>query len=380
MTDVMPGLATLLAERRGALDGVRVGLATHPAAVLPNLTHATQALLEAGVHVTALFGPEHGLAGAAEAGDHIGHGRDARTGIPVYSLYGEHMRPSAAQLADVDLVLFDMQDVGARFYTYASTLRELLHATADAGLPLWVLDRPNPLGGAAVEGPLLQPGFESFVGAAPVPVRHGLTLGELARLLQAYERPDARLEVVPLGGWRRRQRFERTGLAWVAPSPNMPHLSTALVYPGMCLLEGANLSCGRGTTLPFEVCGAPWVDPFELAARLNAARLPGVRFRAARFTPLADRFAGQQCGGVQVHVVDADALRPVALGVHVVSALRRCYPDDFAWHTAHFDRLAGSAELRAAIEAGEAADGIAAAWEPGCRAFRRQRRAFLLYR
>jgi uncharacterized protein YbbC (DUF1343 family) len=376
---VQTGLAALLDDGLRDLGGARVGLATQAAAVTPDLRGMPEALLAAGANLVALFGPEHGLGGAAEAGAQVGDSRDRRTGLPVHSLYGPTVRPTPEMLAGIDLMLFDMQDVGVRFYTYISTLRELLIATADAGIRLIVLDRPNPLGGIECEGPMLEHGSESFVGAAPVPIRHGLTIGEIALLLRARYRPDAPVEVVRMRGWQRSMWFEQTGLAWAPPSPNMPHLSTVLLYPGMCLLEGTNLSCGRGTALPFEWCGAPWVDGYALAERLNQAQLPGVRFRAARFMPLADRFAGQECGGVQAHVTDRDALRPVALGVHLVAALRHQHAGNFGWHAAHFDRLAGGTSLREAIERGDPPDAVAGAWGLACAAYLEARQAFLLY-
>ena len=380
------GLVQLLHEHLDRLRGQRVGLATHAAAVTPDLTDAVAALRAAGVTLTALYGPEHGLAGAAADGAAVGHGVEVRTGLPIYSLYGATREPTPAMLADVDVVLFDMQDVGVRFYTYTSTLWHLLKGATRAGKPVWVLDRPNPLNGVTLEGPLVAPGFESFVGVIPIPIRHGMTPGELALWMNGEYALGAELTVIPLRGWRRPQWFDQTGLPWVIPSPAMPHLSTATVYPGMCFLEGTNVSAGRGTALPFEVCGAPWLDGYALAQRPNALALPGVRFRPHTFIPTADKHAGQRCGGVQVHVTDRDALRPVALGVHVLAACRATAPQEFAFlpsswegRPAHLDLLTGSARVREGLIAGEPATALVAEWESDLAAFAERRRPYLLY-
>lgn len=372
------GLDILLAERLHLVRGRRVGLVTHPAAVRPDLAHAADALRAAGVQIAALFGPEHGLDGAAAEGAPVAHG-NTRGGVPAYSLYGDAVEPTPAMLAGLDLLLFDMQDVGARYYTYLSTLFYVLRAAGRAGLPVAVLDRPNPIGGVAVEGPLVAPGHESFVGIAPLPVRHGLTLGEAARWLDATFAPGVDLMVVAMAGWRRAMWFEDTGRAWVSTSPAMAHLAAVALYPGTCLLEGTNLSVGRGTALPFEVCGAPWLDGRALAADLNGRGLPGVRARPLRFTPAGGRFAGQACGGVQLHITDRDALRPVALGLELVAAVRAAGSGSFAWEAAHFDRLIGTGAVRAALEGGAAAAEISAAWQGDTARFAAERRAYLLY-
>jgi len=381
---VQTGLERLVHGQIDPLRGQRVGLVTHPAAVLPDLTGAVDALLRAGVRLTALFGPEHGLDGSAADGAPVGDAVDPHTGLPVYSLYGVTEGPTPEMLVGVDILAFDMQDVGVRFYTYLSTLFHLLRGAARAGKPVIVLDRPNPINGLTLEGPLLLPGFESFVGVVPVPIRHGLTLGEMARWMNGEHALGADLTVVTMQGWQRVMWFDKTGLPWVPTSPAMPHLSTATLYPGLCLLEGTNASEGRGTALPFEVCGAPWIDGRALAERLNALALPGVRARATRFAPGADKFNDEAdvpiaCGGVQLHVTDRDALRPVALGLHLVAALCDLYPDHFAWRAPHFDRLIGSDQVRRALERGEPVEQIVQGWTETLAEFGHQREAYLLY-
>ncbi len=366
---VKTGLEVLLTERRDLLRGRRVGLVTHPAAVRPDLTGILDALLAAEVRVTALFGPEHGLDAAGADGAAISDSVDPRTGLPVFSLYGAVREPTREMLADVDVLLFDMQDVGARFYTYISTLYYVLRGAAKAGRPVIVLDRPNPINGLAVEGPLLQRGLESFVGIAPIPIRHGMTMGELARYLNSESALGADLTVIGMRGWRRYLWFDETGLPWVPTSPAMPHLSTATVYPGTCFAEGTNLSEGRGTALPFEVVGAPWLDGHRLAESLNKMGLPGVRFRPLRFVPCQSKHAGQACGGVQIHVIQRDSFCPVATGLHLIAAARAQAPSEFqflpsSWEgkPPHFDLLAGTPRLRQGIAAGEPVQTLVDGW------------------
>lgn len=383
---VKTGLEVLIGERLSLLQGQRVGLLTHPAAVLPDLTGAVDALLGAGVRLVALFGPEHGIDAAHADGVPVGNAADARTGLPVYSLYGATREPTPAMLAEVDTLIFDTQDVGVRYYTFIATLLYILRSAARMGRRVLVLDRPNPIGGLAVEGPLVEPGFESFVGPLAIPTRYGLTMGELARLANEELGIGADLTVVEMQGWRRSMWFDQTGLPWVPTSPNMPHLATATLYPGTCLLEGTNLSEGRGTALPFEIAGAPWLDGHELARALNGLSLGGVRFRPVRFTPVAGKHAGKVCGGVQAHVADREALRPVALGLHIIAAARAQAPErcEFLppWQggeRGHFDQLAGTARLREGLQAGAAAEELAAEWRAGVQRFCETRERYLLY-
>jgi uncharacterized protein YbbC (DUF1343 family) len=388
---VKTGLEVLIREKLHLLAGRRLGLVSQAAAVLPDLTGIVDALLSpeatgAGVRLTALFGAEHGFGGAALDGDAVDDMVDRRTGLPVYSLYGEVKEPTPAMLAELDGLLIDFQDAGSRYYTFLATLFYVLRAAANAGLPVFLLDRPNPINGINIEGPLVEPGMESLVGIAPIPIRHGMTMGELALYMNNIFALGADLTVIPMQGWQRSMWFDETGLPWAPPSPAMPHLSTATVYPGMCLLEGTNVSEGRGTALPFEVAGAPWLDGHSLAAQLNRLALPGVRFRQHTFKPTAGKFAGQVCEGVQVHVLDRSVFRPVLTGLHVLAACRELALDSFAFlppylegSPPHMDLLAGSAGLRAYLEAGLPVDELTGQWAPEVMKFEEQRKPFLLY-
>jgi len=397
---VRTGLEVLLAEKLDLLRGRRVGVLCHPASVDRRLVHVVDALVAAGLDVRRLFGPEHGIRGEAQDMIGVDGERDPRTGLPVTSLYGDRLEslvPAAEALADIEVLVVDLQDVGARYYTFVWTMALCMEAAARAGVAVLVLDRPNPLGGVEIEGGEIEPGGESFVGLASVPVRHGLTIGEMARLVAAglpwgsarFARPlDCELDVVPMAGWRRSDHFDETGLPWVLPSPNMPTPDTALVYPGMCLIEGTNVSEGRGTTRPFEIVGAPFVDGYRLAERLTGDRLPGVRFRPLTFRPTFHKLAGQVCGGVQLHVVDRRAFRPYRTGVAVLRALFAEGAGAFAWRTEPYefvsdrpaiDLLTGSAAVRAGVEAGRSLDELAATWREGEAAFAERRRQILLY-
>jgi uncharacterized protein YbbC (DUF1343 family) len=387
---VRTGLDVLRASGWRPLRGRRVGLVCHPASVDSQLRHATELFAAApNVQLVALFGPEHGFLGVAQ--DLIGVGDATAGALRVHSLYGasvESLRPTAEQLRGLDALVIDLQDIGSRYYTFQATMLYCLEAAAENKLAIFVLDRPNPLGGVEVEGPALKPGFESFVGPHPIATRHGLTIGELARLYRAELKLDVELEVISCAGWRREMAFEQTGLPWVLPSPNMPTVDTAVVYPGQCLIEGTNLSEGRGTTRPFELSGAPRIDPRALAARLDADKLPGVQFRPTWFRPTFQKFAGQDCGGVQFHVTDRGAFRPVRTGLAVLAAMRELSGTRFAWRTEEYefvtdrpaiDLLFGSDRERLALEAGKPWPEIAAAWEPEEAAFRERRQQYLIY-
>lgn len=376
---VRTGLDILAHEQLHLLTNKRVGLVSMPAAVLPDLTSALDALLNVNVNVAALFGPEHGFGGSALDGAKVDHSTDPRTGLPIFSLYGKTHEPDAEMLEHVDALVFDMQDVGVRFYTYLSTLFYVLRGAGKHGKPVFVLDRPNPITGEIVEGSFIEPGFESFVGIINIPMRHGMTLGELSQYMNAEYSLHADLHVIEMQGWQRSVWFDATDLPWVPPSPAMPHLSTAMLYPGMCLLEGTNLSLGRGTALPFEVCGAPWLDGAVLADEMNALDLPGARFRATRFTPSASNHAGNGCGGVQIHVTDRVSLRPVEVALHLMRVTRSMSGDAWKWNP-HFDRLAGSGEIRSALEAGTSVAEIMSPWAEPTSQFISRREQYLLYK
>ena len=386
------GLDVLAAERFRPLRGLRVGLVCNPTAVDARLRHAADLLHGApGVTLSALFGPEHGVRGDAQYMAVVADERDRRTGVPVHSLYGStkaSLAPTAEQLAGLDALVFDIQDVGARYYTYQATMMLCMEAAARARLRFFVLDRPNPIGGL-VEGPRLRPGFESFCGLHDLAPRHGLTVGELAELFRVERGLDLELTVVECRGWRRRQHQREAGLPWVFPSPNMPTPETALVYPGMCLLEGTNLSEGRGTTRPFELFGAPWLDADTLVEALEAERLPGLRVRPVSFVPTFDKHRGERCHGVELAVFDREAFRPFRTAVSCVAAARRLAPEHFRWRTdpyefvegvPAFDLLCGSAREREGIERGASVRELARAWASEERAFAARRRRFLRYR
>lgn len=375
---VRTGLDVWTSSIDPGLRKARLGLVSHPAAVLPDLTGAVDALRKAGYRLEALFGPEHGFGGAAAEGAGVVNSVDRRTGLPVYSLYGAANEPPEQALAGLDALVFDLQDVGVRFYTYLSTLYYVLKAAGKAAKPVYVLDRPDPITGEIIEGGGIEPGCESFVGIINIPIRHGMTLGELAQLINAECAFGAGLHVVELQNWQRSLWFDQTGLPWAPTSPAMPHLSTAILYPGMCLLEGTNLSLGRGTSLPFEVCGAPWLDGYALAEEMNALGLPGVRFRPLTFTPSASTHAGNECWGVQAHFLDREALRPVMMALHLIAAARRMAGSAWDWNP-HFDRLAGGSGLRSALEAGIPVEEIVDDWESYKSNFAHQREKYLLY-
>ena len=366
--------------------GRRVGLVTNHSGTDSRL-RATADRLHAAtdVDLVLLFGPEHGIRGDAEDGVAVSGGTDGRTGVPTVSLYGERRQPSAAELDQLDVLLFDIQDVGVRFYTYLYTMSMAMEACAAAGKPFVVLDRPNPIGGLAVEGNVLEaPAFASFVGRYPIPVRYGLTIGELARLFNEQFGIGADLHVVELRGWRRAMHWSDTDLPWVPPSPNMPTTDTADVYPGMCFLEGTNVSEGRGTTRPFEQVGAPFIDPYTLVDRLQALTLPGAVCRPVFFRPAFGKHEGISCGGLQLHTVRGAALQPVRAGFHVLAEVRRGWPDEFAWRTNregihNFDKLAGTDRVRRAIDDGVEIDDLVADWDVERRPFEELRQAYLRY-
>ena len=363
MAHVNTGLDRLVAEDFARLGGRRVGLLVHPAAVDQRLRHAAKLMQETGTaDLKALFGPQHGILGQTQDNMIEWDGfTDRVSGLPVHSLYGEHRKPTGAMLDGLDVLVIDLQDVGARYYTFIWTMLLCLEACAGQGKQVMVLDRPNPLGGRRIEGTVLDPDFRSFVGLAPIPMRHGMTVGELALFFVRWLDLDLDLEVVWMEGWQRDMDFAATGLPWVMPSPNLPTLDTARVYPGACLLEGTTLSEGRGTTRPFEIFGAPFVEPETLAGILADWSLPGCRFRPLHFEPTFHKFSGEVCGGVQVHLTDPDIFEAVPTYTAAIAAIRSQWPEHFAWKQPPYeyetdkppiDILAGGEAWRAGVEAG----------------------------
>lgn len=393
---VRTGLDRLAAGEGPDLRGRPVALLCHPASVAADLTHATTLLPRVGARVVSLLGPEHGLDAAAQDMEVVTAAATPRAEVPAYSLYGDtfdSLSPTPAMLHGAEWLVVDLQDIGSRYYTYVWTAVLAAEVALNAGARVLLLDRPNPLGGldASVEGGAISPGEESFVGLHDVSVRHGMTLAELARMaiVERARAPHAGLEILGCAGWRRSMLFFETGLPWVLPSPNMPTLSAALVYPGQCLLEGTNLSEGRGTTRPFEIFGAPWIDGAALAAALREdGSCAGLGIRPLGFKPMFQKFAGQRCGGVQLHVQDPRAVRSLAATWSVLRACWRLGQGQMRWRTEPYefvadrpalDLLAGGPWLRAAIEAQEPIAAMLAREEPGRAAFVARRRPFLRY-
>ncbi|MGD8287353.1 MAG: DUF1343 domain-containing protein [Gemmatimonadota bacterium] len=386
---VRTGAERLLDGEAAHLKGIRLGLVHHPASVTSALESTALELVASGFDLRTLFGPQHGAWG--EKQDNMvesDHFVDAATGLTSYSLYGSVRKPTPEMLTGLDALLFDLQDVGVRVYTFVWTMALAMEACADAGVRFVVLDRPNPIGGVRREGPVLRSGYESFVGLHPIPLRHGLTCGELARWLVSERGIDCDLEVVPCEGWSRSMRWRDTGLPWVLPSPNLPTPDSCEVYPGMVLLEGTNLSEGRGTTRPFEIFGAPYLEPQAFAEALEPRLGPGVVLRPCHFEPTFQKHAGRTCGGGQLHVTDPEGFRPVHTAVAVLGAARAVAEEDFAWRNPPYeyeteklpiDILWGDDGLRSALEAGAAADAILEETESEIEAFTTSVQADLLY-
>jgi uncharacterized protein YbbC (DUF1343 family) len=382
------GSSRLLAS--GQLKDRKVGIVSNPASVDANYVHVVDALMNApGVTVAALFGPQHGF--RSDVQDNMietPHGNDCRRRVPVFSLYSETREPTAEMLRDVDTMVVDLQDIGARIYTYIYTMANCLRACAKHKVNIIVCDRPNPIGGVEVEGPMLVPGNESFVGQFPIPMRHGMTIGELATFFNEYFEIKAPLQVIPMAGWNRSMYFDETGLPFVMPSPNIPTLDSAIVYPGTVLFEGTNASEARGTTRPFELVGAPWVEAERFADEMNARKLPGVHFRPAVFEPTFQKHAKKRCGGCQIHVLDRQAFKPVLTGVALIDAIKAAGPQDFAWRRPPYeyehekepiDILAGSPAFRMAIDGGKKAEDLVPVWERESKPFEEVRAEYLAY-
>jgi uncharacterized protein YbbC (DUF1343 family) len=385
---VLLGSERLLESSR--LRGLQVGVVSNPASIDNGFGHIVDRVSTTpGVRIAALFGPQHGFrSDVQENMIETGHGRDDGRRIPVFSLYSETREPTAEMLRGVEALVVDLQDVGTRIYTYIYTLANCLIAARKHSVKVIVCDRPNPIGGSRIEGPMLVRGFESFVGMYPIPMRHGMTIGEIARLFNEHFGIGADLEVSTMAGWQRQMYNDDTGVPWVMPSPNLPTLDGALVYPGTVLFEGTNVSEGRGTTRPFELLGAPGIVAEPFADRMNRLGLPGVFFRPTVFEPTFHKHVRQTCGGCQIHVLERDAFRPVVTGAALIAAFRAADPDGFRWREPPyeyeheklpFDILAGSSELRSQIEAGIGVDDIGESWEAGVREFDKVRQEFLLY-
>lgn len=387
---VKTGLDVLLENHLSRLKGRRIGLVAHAASVNSRLSNAIDLFsAHPAIDLKAIFGPQHGI--FAETQDNMvewnGY-RDPSSGIPVYSLYGETRRPTSRMLADLDVLVVDLQDVGARYYTFIQTLALTMEACRDEGIELMILDRPNPIGGVQTEGPVLDASFSSFVGLYPMPIRHGMTIGEIALYLKGEFGLTCTLDVIPMQGWQRHLFFDETGLPWVLPSPNMPSLETALVYPGACLLEGTNVSEGRGTTRPFEISGAPWVEPQRLAVRLNDLDLPGIFFRPLYLIPTFHKWQGQKIGGVQMHVLDRETFKPFLSGLALVRSYRESDQTAFHWkappyeyetHRLPFDILCGTDSIREALEERRDLIDLEASWQADLQAFRKVRDRYLIY-
>jgi uncharacterized protein YbbC (DUF1343 family) len=400
------GVEVFLEKHLDLVKGKKVGLITNPSGVESRL-QSTIDLFRTNptIQLLALYAPEHGVRGNAQAGEYVPFYMDEKFKIPVFSLYGQSMkpqpgmlknidefmrtfdttragkRPEASMTKDIDVLVYDIQDVGTRIYTYESTMAYCMQACAESGIDYIVLDRPNPINGVDMEGPILEyPEYSSPVGIYPVPLRFGMTIGELAKLYnEKFLEKKAKLTVIPMEGWKRDMWYDETGLPWVIPSPNMPTLDTATVYPGQVFLEGTNVSEGRGTTRPFEIFGAPWIDGNELTRRLNDLRLPGVTFREQWFNPTFSKFKEEMCGGAQIHVTDRNAYRPLETTLYIIKTIRDMYPDKFQFHEKYFDKIMGTSKVRQAILKGIAINDIVAGFQEGLKAFSEQRQPFLLY-
>lgn len=384
------GLEVLLESHLQLLDGARVGLIVNPASISSRFDHAADLFHEhQRINLTALFGPQHGIRG--ETQDNMIEWqtfRDKQTGLPAYSLYGETRKPTHEMLADVDALVFDVQDVGTRIYTFIYTMALAMEAARACSKRFIVLDRPNPINGIDMEGNVHESEFRSFVGMYPIPMRHAMTAGELALMFNSEFGIGCELDVIKMEGWRRAMWFEDTRLPWVLPSPNIPTIDTAAVYPGLVMIEGTTVSEGRGTTKPFEIIGAPYIEPRALIERLAEDHLPGAVFRPVHFEPTFHKFKGELCGGIQIHVTNRQAFKPVITGVAITSAVYHLYPGEFSWKQppyeyVHdklpFDVINGSASVREMIEAGVTTREIEESWRAGLDQFASRRAPYLLY-
>ncbi len=389
---VQVGLEVLFEKYVEELQGKTIGIVINHTAVARDSTHLVDRLLAYDdITLKAIFGPEHGYRGDAADGQQIQDGVDPVSGAKVYSLYGSNRKPSDEMMEGLDVLIYDIQDVGVRFYTYISTMGYAMQAAAEHGIPFWVLDRPDPITGTRVSGPPLVEGYESFVGLYPIPVRYGMTPGELAKMIVGQSwmafPDDFTPQVVQMNGWQRECWHDETTAPWMAPSPNMPDLKTATVYPGLCFVEGTNISEGRGTETPFLRIGAPYIGERELARALNNAGIPGVVFEPVKFTPrdipgksVNSKYRGEECGGVDILVTNRNAFSAVGTGMEIIYIVRDLYPEEFQWRRSSIDRLYGSDNLRRDFEAGKTPPEIVGSWEPALEKFMAARERYLLYK
>ena len=401
------GVEVFLESHLDLVKGKKVGLITNPTGVNKELKSVVDLFYrDSGINLVALYGPEHGVRGNAQAGEYVPFYVDASSyNLPVFSLYGQSMKPEAGMLKnideymrsydtqeagkvpdstmveDIDVMIFDMQDVGTRIYTYIATMAYSMQTCAEVGVDFIVLDRPNPINGIDLEGPILEyPRHSSFVGLFPIAVRHGMTIGELARLFNdRFLEKKVNLTVIPMQGWKREMWFDDTSLPWVITSPNMPSLDTATVYPGQVFLEGTNISEGRGTTKPFEFFGAPWIDGNVLTQKLNALNLPGIKFREVWFTPIFSKYQGELCGGSQIHVVDKTQYKPFQSSLYIIKTIRHSYPEIFEFHSDYFDKIMGTSGVRESIEAGMDIKRVFESYRLELNEFSDLRKSYLLY-
>lgn len=403
---VKPGVEVFLEKHLDLVKGKRLGLITNPTGIDSNFKSIIDLFYKnQEIKLVALYGPEHGVRGNAQAGEYVSFYIDEKYNIPVFSLYGQSMKPDAGMLKNIDeymrsfdttkigkipensmvesldVLVFDIQDVGTRIYTYIATMAYCMQASAENGIDFIVLDRPNPINGTDLDGPVLEyPEYSSFVGLYPIPVRHGMTVGELAAFFNdKFLKKKVNLTVIPMQGWKRQMWYDDTSLPWVIPSPNMPTLNTATVYPGQVFLEGTNISEGRGTTKPFEIFGAPWIDGYELTKKLNKLNLPGLKFREAWFTPSFSKYRGEQCGGAQIHVIDRRRYRPFESSLSIIKTIMDMYPTRFKLHNEYFDKIMGTSKVRESLEKGADVKEIIKSYHKELNKFYELRKPYLLY-
>lgn len=384
------GLETVFEQHLDLLKNQRVGLIVNPASINQNFEHAADTFYNcSSINLTTLFGPQHGIRGETQDNMIEWEGfNDRKTGVPVYSLYGQTRIPTEEMLKDVDVLVFDIQDVGTRVYTFIYTMAHAMQACAKYGKRMVVLDRPNPIGGELVEGNILEPEFASFVGLFPIAMRHGMTVAELAKMFNEAFAIGCELDIVPMSGWKRSMWWDETGLPWILPSPNMPTLDTATVYPGMVIFEGTMVSEGRGTTRPFELIGAPYIDAYRLTEELNNLNLPGVYFRPNYYQPTFHKHVGQLCGGLQLHITNRQTYKSVISAVAILSTIYHLYPSKFEWKQPPYeyvhdklpiDVIFGSDKVRKQIESGASLVEIEQSWQEGVNNFIELRKKYLIY-